>query len=186
MNKKVENYITTHYFELLQIAKKITKGHDLTQDLFHEVIIQLYDKDKIVLKKYDDNSIKYYIVAIMRINWYSNTSPFYYRVRREFQMYSDISECYDMSAEQESFEKEQILTILEQEWTELNWFNKQLFELYLTLGSLSKVSKQTRIPVSSISRYLKESKELIKINQDLQNTRQNKLNAVFLRGSNLK
>ena len=28
-------------------------------------------------------------------------------------------------------------------------------------------------------------KELIKINQDLQNTRQNKLNAVFLRGSNI-
>jgi hypothetical protein len=162
MNKKVENYITTHYFELLQIAKKITKGHDLTQDLFHEVIIQLYDKERIVLKKYDDNNIKYYIVAIMRINWYSNTSPFYYKVRREFQMYSEITECLNMEAEQESFEKEQILSILEQEWTELNWFNKQLFELYLTLGSLSKVSKQTRIPLTSVANYMRQSKAIVK------------------------
>jgi hypothetical protein len=67
-----------------------------------------------------------------------------------------------MEAEQESFEKEQILSILEQEWTELNWFNKQLFELYLTLGSLSKVSKQTRIPLTSVANYMRQSKAIVK------------------------
>jgi hypothetical protein len=60
------------------------------------------------------------------------------------------------------FEKQELFDILEQEYSELSWFHKSLFELYLTLGSMKKVSKQTRIPVSSISRYLKESKEQIK------------------------
>jgi len=59
MNKKIECYITRNYYELFNIAKKITKKHNLTQDLLHEVIIQLYDKDKIILTNYDDNSIKY-------------------------------------------------------------------------------------------------------------------------------
>jgi len=41
MNKEVEQFITKNYYELLKITKKITKNHDLTQDLLHEVIIQL-------------------------------------------------------------------------------------------------------------------------------------------------
>jgi len=162
MNKQIEAFITKNYYELLNIAKKITKGNDLTQDLLHEVIIQLYDKDKIILKKYDDNSIKYYIVAIMRTNWYSTTSPFYYRVRREMVKYVDITQCLEMEAEQESFEKEEILSILEQEWCELDWFHKSLFEMYMALGSLSKVSKKTRIPLTSVSTYMKQSKQQIK------------------------
>lgn len=164
MNKDVEQFINRHYYELLQITKKITKGHDLTQDLLHEVIIQLYDKKSINLKRYTDNDIKYYIVAIIRTNWYSVTSPFYYKVRREFKMYDDLSECLTMEADQESFEKEQLLCILEEEWCDLNWFQKSLFELYMTLGSLSKVSKKTTIPISSVAKYMKESKQQVKDN----------------------
>jgi hypothetical protein len=37
-------------------------------------------------------------------------------------------------------------------------------DMYLTLGSLNKVSKKTTIPVTSISRYIKEAKLQIKNN----------------------
>jgi RNA polymerase sigma factor (sigma-70 family) len=164
MNKEIECYLTRNYYELLNIAKKITKNHNLTQDLFHEVILQLYNKENIILREYDDNQIKYYIVSIMRINWYSNTSPFYYKVRKEFKMYSDLSEILSMPDDQENFEKEIIFSILEQEWCELDFFRKALFEMYMTLGSMKKVSKKTTIPISSISNYLKESRNQIKTN----------------------
>jgi DNA-directed RNA polymerase specialized sigma24 family protein len=164
MNKDVECYITKNYYELFNIAKKITKNHDLSQDLLHEVILQLYQKEKIELRSYDDNSIKYYVVAIMRINWHSNTSPFYYKVRREIQKYSDLTEILTMSDEQEDFEKQQIFDILEEEWCELSWFHKALFEMYMTLGSMKKVSKKTTIPISSISNYINESRNTIKKN----------------------
>lgn len=164
MRKEVEQFITKNYYELLSIAKKITKGNQLSQELLHEVIMQLYDKDQIILDKYTDNQIKYYIVAIMRTNWFSNTSPFYYRIRRESAKYVDLKEVLDMEAEQESFEKEQLLIILEEQFCDLNWFHKSLFELYMTLGSLSKVSKQTGIPLTSVSTYIKQSKAEIKLN----------------------
>lgn len=164
MNKEIEKYITTNYYQLLSIAKKITKNHDLTEDLFHEVLIQLYDKKNIVLQEYSDDQIKYYIVSVIRINWHSKTSPFYYRIRKETSRYTNIEECFDLSDDNQlAFEKQELYDILEQSWCELDWFRKSLFELYLTLGSMKKVSKQTRIPVSSISRYLKESKEQIKL-----------------------
>lgn len=158
MNKHVEAYITKNYYELQKIARKITKNHSLTQDLFHEVLIQLYDKDEIKLKGYDDNQIKYYIVSVMRINWHSKTSPFYYKVRREFTLYNEISDCFNIPDEQSEFEKQIIFDILEESWCELNWFHKSLFEWYMTLGSLKKVSQKTNIPLASIGKYIKEAK----------------------------
>jgi RNA polymerase sigma factor (sigma-70 family) len=165
MNKQIEKYITTNYYELLAIAKKITKNHELTGDLLHEIILQLYNKSDIILQEYSNDQIKYYIVSIIRINWHSNTSPFYYKIRKESSRYVNIEEIFDLADEtQLDFEKQQLFDILEQSWCELDWFRKSLFEMYLTLGSMKKVSKQTRIPLSSISRYLKESKEQIKNN----------------------
>jgi hypothetical protein len=79
-------------------------------------------------------------------------------------MYSDLTEVLSMTDDQENFEKQIIFDILEQEWCELDWFRKSLFEMYMTLGSMKKVSKKTTIPISSISNYLKESRTLIKYN----------------------
>ena len=87
MVKEIEQYITKNYYQLLKIAKTITKNNQLSQDLLHEVIVQLYEKNEIILRKYEDNQIKYYIVSIMRINWYSKTSPFYYKIRKESSTY---------------------------------------------------------------------------------------------------
>lgn len=164
MKKCIESYITKNYYKLQTIAKTITKNHNLSNDLLHECILQLYDKDDIILKEYSDDQIRYYIVSIMRINWYSKTSPFYYKVRREFLNYSDIKEVLDMESEQENFEKQIIFDILEVEYSELTWFHKSIMDLYLTLGSLKKVSKKTSIPLASVGRYVKESKKQIRDN----------------------
>lgn len=165
MNKKIEEYISKNYYELLNISKKVTKGHELSQELLHEVFLQLMEKKCIKLRKYDDNNIKYYITAIVRINWNSRTSPFYYRIRKERFLYSELT--YDMEimdTEQEAFERQHLFDILEQEFTELDWFKKSLMEMYLTLGSLKKVSLKTTIPLTSIARYIKESKTQIREN----------------------
>lgn len=158
MQKQIESFITKNYYELFSIAKKITKGHHLTKDLLHEVVLQLYDRNDITLHSYEDNTIKYFIVAIIRTNWYSKTSPFYYKIRRESALYVDLKEVLDMEDEQEAFEKEHILCTLEEGWADLDWFHKSLFEMYMCLGSMNKVSKKTKIPLSSIRRYIKESR----------------------------
>jgi DNA-directed RNA polymerase specialized sigma24 family protein len=171
MNKEVENYLTKHYYELLNISKKLTKGHELSQELLHEVVIQLYDKKEIKLKSYCDNSIKYYITAILRTNFYSKTSPFFYNIRKESQTYLELFDEYnyqtipDIPFEEEeiALEKENIMCILEQSYVELEWWQRSLFDLYIVLGSIKKVSKKTRIPVSSVSRHIREIRTKIKL-----------------------
>ena len=160
MRKEIEQYITKNYYHLLSISKKITRNHNLHQDLLHEVILQLYDrKDEIVLKEYSDNQIKYYIVSILRVNWYSKTSPFYYRVKREIDKYNNLEDILDIEDEQHNFEKEIIFNILEKSFCELSFFHKSMIEMYLVLGSLKKVSNQTDIPLTSVARYVKEAKK---------------------------
>jgi hypothetical protein len=62
------------------------------------------------------------------------------------------------------FNEHHIMEIVETEFTEMNWFHKIIFEKYLTLGSLKKVSVDTRIPLTSIARYVKETKTTIRQN----------------------
>ena len=59
---------------------------------------------------------------------------------------------------------EDMLTAVELEFAELQWFSKRLFELYLTLGSLKKVSNETQIPIASVGRYIREVKQEIRLN----------------------
>lgn len=164
MIKEIEDYIQKNYYHLYNIAMKMTKQDPLTRDLLHECIIQLYDKEVITLKSYDDNSIKYYIVAVMRINYFSKTSPFHYRIRRERQIMNvDVATCWDLSYEQEEFEQEQIYQLLELNYSELDWFKKSLLDLYLSLNrSMKAVSRKTNIPNQSISRYINEIRKQVK------------------------
>lgn len=172
MNCKIESYITRNYYELLKIANKITKGHELSQELLHECILQLYEKDEIILKKYCDSSIKYYITAVMRINFHSKTSPFYYKIRKEAQSYLELFDdytyepLYDFEYEEQTLalEKEKLICILETEYVELEWFEKSIFDLYIVMGSIKKVAKKTKIPVSNVARYIKEIRNKIKTN----------------------
>jgi RNA polymerase sigma factor (sigma-70 family) len=165
MDKRIECFITRNYYLLLNIAKKITKKDEETsRELLHEVFLQLYQRDIIKLKDYGDDSIKYYITSIMRVNFYSQTSPYYYRIRKERSLYSDLTEAMNMTEEQELFETEELYQLLEENYAELNWFHKSLLDMYLTLNSLKAVSKKTTIPLTSISRYIREGKDTIKTN----------------------
>jgi RNA polymerase sigma factor (sigma-70 family) len=165
MDKRIDCFITRNYYLLLGIAKKITKKDEETsRELLHEVFLQLYQRDVIKLKDYGDDSIKYYITSIMRVNYYSQTSPYYYRIRKERCLYSDLTEAMNMTEEQELFESEELYQLLEENYAELNWFHKSLLDMYLTLNSLKAVSKKTTIPLTSISRYIREGKDTIRTN----------------------
>jgi hypothetical protein len=164
MKIEIERYIAKNYYELLNICNKITKHDTFAGDLLNDVILQLYDRDNINLNKLDDNSIKYYIVKCLTINWYSKTSPFYRKVRRESSLYNELFDVANMVDDNDLFTEHHIMELVETEFTELNIFNKIVFEKYMVLGSLKKVSTDTRIPLTSIARYVKETKQIIKQN----------------------
>jgi hypothetical protein len=97
------------------------------------------------------------------VNWTYPSSPFYKKHKREMRNV-DLTEAMNLASEETNIESHILLELMEIEWTELNWFNKIIFEKYMVLGSLKKVSKDTTIPLASVGRYIKETKEIIKAN----------------------
>ena len=164
MKPEINDYITKNYYELLTICNRITKNDTWAGDLLNDVLLQLYEKKEINIKKLDDNSIKYYIVKCLTINWYSKTSPFYRKVRKESTLYNELFEVMDKPTDDDIFNTHKLLDIMEMEWTEVNWFNKIIFTKYITMGSLKKVSNDTTIPITSIARYVNETKAIVKQN----------------------
>ena len=164
MKIEIERYITKNYYELLNICNKITKNDSFAGDLLNDVILQLYDRNEIKLKSLQENDIKYYIIKCLTINWYSKTSPFYRKVRRESTLYNELFDVPNLIDNDDVFKEHHILEIIETEFTEMNWFHKIIFEKYMVLGSLKKVSTDTRIPLTSVARYVKETRQVIKLN----------------------
>ena len=164
MIKEIEQYIIKNYNELKKICIKITDNSDFVQDLLNDVLLQLYEKDDIKLNKLDDNTIKYYIIRCITNNWYSETSPFYRKVRRESCLYNELKDYTDIPVEDNKTLDEDIMTIVEEEFGSLGWFHKDIFSRWIVLGSHRKVSKQTKIPVTSIGTYIREAKETVKLN----------------------
>ncbi len=163
MNPNIEKFIINNYNELIGIAKKYTKNQDWAQELLHEVIMQLYDQ-KEFKGKTDEKSIRFYIVRILAINWCYPTSPFYRKIKKPAMDMVDLTEAMGMVYTQQELEDHQLMDLMEEEWGELDWFRKNIFERYMVMGSLKKVSKDTTIPLTSIARYVNTAKTDIKHN----------------------
>jgi DNA-directed RNA polymerase specialized sigma24 family protein len=162
--KEIELYIVKNYKELEKICVKITDNNGWAQDLLQDVLLQLYEKDEIKLDKLDDDSIKFYIVRCITTNWYSETSPFYRKVRRESSLYNELKDITDLPVEEDNKMDERFMKIVEEEFGGLGWFHKDIFSRWLVLGSHRRVAKQTKIPVTSIGTYIREAKETVKLN----------------------
>jgi hypothetical protein len=163
MKIEINNYITKNYYFLLSIAKKYTKNDDWSYELLHEVILQLYDKKEIKLQL-DDNSIKYYIIKMLMVNWCYPSSPFYKKHKKDNITTVELNDAIQVMNEESEMDSHKFMEIMEEEFGDLNWFNKVIFEKYMVLGSLKKVAVDTSISLPSIGRYVKETRTQVKYN----------------------
>lgn len=161
--KEINTYITKNYYQLLSIAKKYTKNDDFASELLHEVLLQLLEKQNLNIKL-DDNSIKYYIIRMLMINWCMPNAPFYRKNKAYSLNQVDLDNIKELTYQQTELDEHELLSVVEIEWSEIDWFNKIIFEKYLVLGSLKKVAIDTTIPLRSIHRYVNDTKKLIKQN----------------------
>jgi hypothetical protein len=160
---EINHYVTNNYYKLLKIAEKYTKNKDWGSELLHEVLLQLFEKKELKLNL-DDNSIKCYIIRMLMVNWCYPSSPFYKKYKKDNITHVELTEAMQMTIQQTELDSHRFMDILEEEFSEVNWFNKLIFEKYLTLGSLKKVSMDTTITLPSIGRYVKETKAQVKLN----------------------
>jgi hypothetical protein len=158
----LDKWLSINNKELMEISLKICKNVDDYMDLYMCVVEQILKKrDK--LNTLPDKEKKYYIISMLKTNYYSKTSPYFYQFKKNNVM-MDITDNLLEGIVDVEYEE----TIPDMDWVmeqleELEWFDRDLFKLWLELGTLSNVSKRTKIPVNSVGKYIKEIKKELKI-----------------------
>ena len=84
----LNKYINKNYANLLLISKKITSNKIPDyEDLLHEVILDLYNKDRdLIMGLIDREELAYYIVRMMVNQYHSSTSPFFNKYKKYYSI----------------------------------------------------------------------------------------------------
>jgi RNA polymerase sigma factor (sigma-70 family) len=146
----------------LNKVREIVSNPDEADDLYQSVVEQLLRKpDKI--DKVTDKEKYYFFIRVIRNNYFSKTSPYHYQYRKPSEKNIQIKEDILEQIEDEEYNDE----LPDMEWVKnelqhLDWFSRDLFLLWLELNTISNVSRQTQIPLNSVSRYINKIKKELK------------------------
>lgn len=153
----LNTWITKNYNELKTICSKITRGQDY-DDLLQICIEQFLHNQ--VVKTIPDKEKLFFFARIVRNNYNSKSSKYYYTYRK--YQFNEIGELEIPEVEYQ--ETEFNLEWVNQQLKTFDWYYMRLFELYVEEGcSITKLSKRTTIPINSVSRDInKVRKELLK------------------------
>jgi len=153
-------WIKQNYKTLLEIVENIVKNRDDIDDLFHCVLEQLLKNNKLDGMK--DKERVYYFIRVLKNNYFSKTSPYHYQYKKNLarEEFKDIS-YFEETPDREYTEELPDIQWVHQQLSHLEWFDRDLFLLWMELGSLTAVSKKTTIPLNSVGRYINQTKLML-------------------------
>jgi DNA-directed RNA polymerase specialized sigma24 family protein len=171
---ELNKWIGENHNELQHVIGRITSNHALSDELYQEVILQLLEKpDKI--NALPDNQKMFYFIRVVKNNWHSNTSPFQYRRQQDLQRHIPYDHSHGKSLLDERYEENgpSMEWVIDQLNT-LDWFNRDLFKMWIDLGTYTKVSQDTTIPLNSVGKYIKETMHVLNVRWDKEIKKRNK------------
>jgi hypothetical protein len=147
------------YNELKNIANKICKGNGDTNDLLHDVLIQLSNNK--VYNALDEKSKVFFFIRTISNQYYSTNSA-YHKQYRKYE-FSELPIHYEQTIS-EYDEKPTLDWIVETLDNELKvdvgfWYNHGIYTLYLQHKKLETLHRLTKIPKYSLRITLKEMKQ---------------------------
>lgn len=84
--------------QMVRVICKVSATY--LQDLSQMIYVYLleYDEDKLVTL-YEEGSLRFFLVRIIKNQWHSNTSPFHYTYRRFSQQSNSLTDYEDKGTE---------------------------------------------------------------------------------------
>ena len=162
----VNDWTNQNYPKLLTAAKNISYNDELSHELLHYSLEQLLFKPN-VLEIVNSGGCEFWVIRTMLNSWRSTTSKFYTLYRKnqnqiELDSYLAKNDVVDETTEP----SEQIditANEIRSELRHLGWYERTLFELYCEDGrTISSISRETKIPRTSISLSINRVKRHIK------------------------
>lgn len=155
-----------------EILQNITKQNQHFEDLWQDLMLLLltHKNKKQYLEMYNTKQFKYFFVRIIQNQFNSFSSPFAKKYKNlkldkdnfnlDFCIYDNDEEDVERKENLE-IQMEKIEKILDEE---VCWYDKKLFEKYYfdEKSSYGKISKETKIPKTSVYRSVTDTFEIVK------------------------
>ena len=137
----------------------------LREDLKNEVALVLLNKrPETIIQLHARNELQWYVVRIILNMVRSSSSPFTKQYRRQFENVGVIKEseieCLQQR-EQRELTEDRVMHYIN---TSLYWYDKEIINLYIKLGSYRAIEKETGIPWESCYGTIKRIKNDIRVN----------------------
>lgn len=154
------NWVEKNYEKIAQVCRKIsnpTDWQELCQYSIEKFLINPKSNDIM-----DDEKL-FYLTRIIKNNYHSSTSQYHKIYRKHKFEYIDDYDIMEPEYEQNPITIEWVVDEVEKIKREQDWYLGQLFLLYIDEGgNLTKLSKRTKISLSSLSRDIKKVKLMLK------------------------
>jgi DNA-directed RNA polymerase specialized sigma24 family protein len=154
--------------EIAKACKRITQGNQLAQDLAQETVLILLEKPaKKIAEMHQRNELKWYTIRIIMVLWRGNWSGF----SAKYKQTEPILEAPENQSNQADPEYnhaiDQMIQIMEAEmdsWAQNGAYpyDKNLLLEVSAEGSMTKVSKETKIPYRSVVWTIEKAKTKIR------------------------
>ena len=176
--KTLNLYINKNYATLLNISKNITSNtFPDYEDLLHDIILDLYKKDKELINgMIKRKELMYFIIKMLVNQYHSNTSPFYSKYKKYYTINKQYLKEYIFNNKafqdrgkhiDELILNEKRLKWIEEKLKNIRWFDASVFRVYYAENhSLSSLERATKIKRNTrrksiiiVKSYLKQETE---------------------------
>lgn len=144
------------YNNLLTIAYRLSKGDHRTEDLVHDILTNFLSTP--VYKTLPKKERVFYFIRAFR-NQYEGSSSYF---KRDYKKYDYGRMDITIDPIEEEREETPSMEFVYQCLEELNWYERDLFHLYIKEGTIAKLHKKTNIPLYSLRKSIKTSKQYIR------------------------
>lgn len=169
----LNKFIEERYTDIMLMARKICRSHHESEEVGHYCILKFMEHER-AEELIEANRAMNFISGIMHRSFHSSTSQYHKDIRQKGKMHSLPSttqlETSDIEYNNEKdIVLETIEVILEEMVTESKeqWFRSVLFQMWSKDPNFSKISREVKVPRTTISRAVEEAREYIK--QELKN-----------------
>lgn len=150
------------------MAKKICRSSPESEDVAHFAITEFMEHER-AQELVDAGQAMQFLSGIMWRSFNSSTSQYHTIYRQKGRMHSltpaadnrQDDNIYDVEQDSATEAIQGVLEDMKADTIEL-WFRATLFEMYLQESNFSELSRQTKIPRTSIAKAVEEARDYIR------------------------
>lgn len=153
----LNDWIEQNIEKLKHITYKVAK--EINEDLFQVCIEQLLKNPK--SNNLTDKERLYFFVKIVKNNFYSKSSQYYYAYTK--YQFSELSQIEIADEEPNTFDElEWVHSQIDKDKKTKNWYYARLMEIFIEEGgSIMNTTKRTTIPRNSVSRDINKYRQVL-------------------------